>query len=245
MPSDPIKNPDAWVTTSDIGILWIVTNAISWCIGLAVGIIVELRLELFVSAWNDALWGISDLFGNLVSAVILGLAIGFGQALILKRSKRTTKSHWTLSTLLGFVIATFLIIVSGSHTFYPADCTICLGGIELPSRLVNLWPWNSVGGQRFTFGDLITSSIIGLATGASQYYFHKKQEFLTAGWVVWSTVSFVLAHIGAGIISIFATDVFIVGMTEGVLYGLLTVRPIKRQLKEYAETTQETQAEAA
>jgi hypothetical protein len=113
------------------------------------------------------------------------------------------------------------------------DCFFCFGGIYLPSRILDIWPWNSVGGQRFTFGDPITSSMIGLAIGASQYYFHKKQEFLTAWWILWSTIGFVLALIGAYIMSLFIDDILIVGITQGVLYSLLTVRPITLQIKKY------------
>jgi TM2 domain-containing membrane protein YozV len=153
--------------------------------------------------------------------------------------------QWTKSTLLGIVIATFLVNVSGSHTFYPMDCFYCFGGIDLPSRILDIWPWNSVGGQRFTFGDPMTSGLIGLAIGASQYYFHKKQEFLTAWWILWSTISFVLALIGTYIVSIFADDILIIGITQGVLYGLLTVRPITRQLKQHSKVMQEPQTEAA
>src|SRR5215212_8140935 len=123
-----MKNTDAGVATTNIGILWIVTNAISWGLGIAIGFILELKIDLFVSNLNDNLWGISDTFSNLLSAIVLGLTIGFGQALVLRRSNQTMKLHWTLSTLLGIVVATFLINVSGSHTFYPMDCYYCFGG---------------------------------------------------------------------------------------------------------------------
>lgn len=233
------------MATTNIGILWIVTNAISWGIGIAIGFILELKVHLFLSGISDNVWGISDLFSNLISATVLGFTIGFGQTLVLRRSHGTMELQWTRSTLLGIVIATFLVNVSGSHTFYPMDCYYCFGGIDLPSRILDIWPWNSVGGQRFTFGDPFTSSMIGLAIGASQYYFHKKQEFLTAWWMIWSTISFVLTLIGAYIVSIFADDILIVGLTQGVLYGLLTVRPIRLQLKKHDKITQETQTQAA
>jgi hypothetical protein len=240
-----MKNTDAGMATTNSGILWIVTNAISWGLGIAIGFILELKIHLFLSDISDNVWGISDLFSNLISATVLGFTIGFGQTLVLRRSSGTMELQWTRSTLLGIVIATFLVNVSGSHTFYPMDCYYCFGGIDLPSGILDIWPWNSVGGQRFTFGDPITSSMIGLAIGASQYYFHKKQEFLTAWWIIWSTISFVLALIGAYIVSIFADDILIVGITQGVLYGLLTVRPITRQLKKHDKILQETQTEAA
>jgi len=226
-----LKNTDAGLATTSSGILWIVTNAISWGIGIAIGFILELKIHLFLSDISDNVFGISDLFSNLISAAVLGLTIGFGQTLVFRRSNQTIELQWTKSTLLGIVIATFFVNVSGSHTFYPMDCFYCFGGIDLPSRMLDIWPWNSVGGQRFTFGDPITSGLIGLTVGASQYYFHKKQEFLTAWWIIWSTISFVLAIIGTYIVSIFADDILIVGITQGVLYGLLTVRPITRQLR--------------
>ena len=245
MQRGPMKNTDAGVATTDIGILWIVTNAISWGLGIATGFILELKIDIFVSDLNSNLWGISDTFSNLLSAIVLGVTIGVGQTLVLRRSNQTMKLHWTLSTLLGIVVATFLINVSGSHTFYPMDCFFCFGGIDLPSRILNIWPWNSVGGQRFTFGDPITSSLIGLAIGMSQYYFHKKQEFLTAWWIIWSTISSVIALIGAYIVSLFADDILIVGITLGILYSLFTVRPITRQLKKHDQIMRETQTEAA
>ncbi len=240
-----MKNTDTGMATTNIGILWIVTNAISWCIGIAIGFILELKIHLSLSNISNNVWGISDLFSNLLSATVLGFIIGLGQTLVLRRSNGTMKLKWTRSTLLGIVTATFLVNASGSHTFYPMDCYYCFGGIDLPSRILDIWPWNSVARQRFTFGDPITSSMIGLAIGASQYYFHKKQEFLTAGWIIWSTISFVLALIGGYIVSIFADDILIVGITQGVLYGLLTVRPITLQLKKHDKITQETQTEAA
>lgn len=228
------------MNTTDNRILWIVTNIFSWGIGFVVGFILELKIHLFLSDISDNVWGISDLFSNLISATVLGFTIGFGQTLVLRHSKRTIELQWAKSTLLGIVFATFLVNVSGSHTFYPIDCFYCFGGIDLPSQILDIWPWNSVGGQRFSFGTPITSGLIGLATGASQYYFYKKQEFLTAWWMAWSTIGFVLALIGASIVSIFADDILIVGVTQGVLYGLITVRPITRQLQKHHKITKET-----
>lgn len=240
-----MKSKDAEANTTNIGMLWIVTNAISWCIGITIGFILELKIAIFVQDLNNNLWGISDTFSNLISAIVLGLIVGFGQTLVLRRLNQSIKWHWTLSTLLGIVIATFLINASGSHTLYSMDCFFCFGGINLPSRILNIWPWNSVGGQRFTFGDPITSSLIGLAVGASQYYFYTKQEFITAWWILWSTIGFILALIGAYIMSLFIDDILIVGITQGVLYGLVTVRPLTRQLKKHNQSMQETQVEAA
>lgn len=232
-----MKNPDVDMATTNNGILWIGVNAIFWGIGIAVGFILELKIHLFLSDISDILRGISDLFHNLISATVLGLTIGFGQTLVLRRSNRTMGLRWTTSTLLGIVVATYLLNVYGWHTFYPMDCYYCFGGIDFPSRILDIWPWNSVGGQRFTFGDPVTGSVIGLAVGASQYYFHKKQEFITASWILWSTISFVLALIGTYIVSIYSDDILIVGITQGVLYGLLTVRPITRQLKKHVNST--------
>jgi hypothetical protein len=237
-----VENLGSDINTTDSRILWIVTNAISWAIGIAVGFIVELKIHLFLSDISDNVWGISDLFTNLISATVLGVTIGFGQTLVLKHSHRTIEWQWAKSTLLGILIATFLVNVSGSHTFYPMDCFYCFGGINLPSQILDIWPWNSVGGQRFSFGTPITSGLIGLTIGASQYYFHKKQDFLTAWWVIWSTISFELALIGSSIVSIFADDILIVGVTQGVLYGLITARPITRQLQKHHNIPQETQA---
>ncbi len=218
---------------TNIGILWIVTNAISWCIGIAIGFILELKIHLFVSDLNDNLWGISDSFSNLISATVLGFTIGLGQTLVLSRSNQIMELQWTRSTLLGIVMATFLVNVFGLHTFYPMDCYFCFGGIDIPPAFLNIWPWNTVGGQRFTFGDPITSGVIGLGIGASQHYFHKKQKFLTDWWIVWSIIGFVLALIGGYSISFFVADILIVGITQGVIYGLITVLPIMRELKKH------------
>ena len=240
-----LKNKYAGIVSTNTGILWILTNAVSWCTGIVIGFILELKIHLFVSDLNDNLWGISDLFSNLISATVLGFIIGFGQEFILRHSNQAMELRWIKSTILGFLVTTFLVNLFGLHTFYPMDCFYCFGGINMPSEILNIWPWNSVGGQRFTFGNPITSGIIGLGIGASQYYLHKKDEFLTAWWIIWSMISFVLALIGAYIVSIFADDILIIGITQGVLYGLLTVRPITRQLKKHDKITQKTKPEAA
>jgi hypothetical protein len=218
-------------------ILWIAVNAVIWGIGITIGLTLEDTIGRVLYDTNDNLWGLFEVVSNIISAIAMGLSIGIGQGILLRRFSPIIEWKWAKATLSGFVVATLLLNIFGVKIFPDTTgCFFCIGSFHIPPTVIyDFGIWSTFGLRSYTIGNPIASGILGLGIGLSQWFTLKAQRVFTHRWIVWSMIGYILAFLSGIIATFVAEDILVIGAITGMVFGLVTMFPVSSQLESYAK----------
>ena len=109
---------------------WVLTNIISWTVGMTVGFSVWRIFGGVISGDSTGYVGMDFSQGEVLGIFILSVVVALGQYLVL-RQKLPPRSKWIIGTLVGSSMGALLARLFGQPILQYSDCGLFCFGFDL------------------------------------------------------------------------------------------------------------------
>jgi len=215
---------------------WIIVNTISWCTGITIGLAAWHIIYYPLVVGENGTLTSGVVIDQLFAASLIGTIVACGQGLLLRKHMPSIWK-WVVLSIIGLSVGALVVKYLNYPMIVSGGCRDAQCFFLLSEWMMDIGrPWALDGGMgwwgsSFALGGPVAGLILGASIALGQVIAVKQRPSIKALWVVSSAVGLGLAF-RFNIITQTKPDILVVAAVVGLIYGVVTIIPLKYLLRD-------------